>query len=237
MMEDDPRACVAAALADFPPDKAALDAFEKTLARTPQKAILKDPSALGVNARVMLVASMAGFFEPRLVALVAAAVRSAKGDFRDEVIPVAIPVAAKLMMPDDRASVAALAPKGLEKDIVDVASKALDQCKKNLGCWLAILDEPPAKTPAERMRAVKAAWMAGMLGTDATRVELAAKLTKSGDTTTRIAILRAIDHLAPAGDPAVAKALEDIVAAKADVAIVDEASRVALRLRARAPRP
>jgi hypothetical protein len=93
------------------------------------------------------------------------------------------------------------------------------------------------------MRAVKAAWMAVIYGennADATRAELLKRIEKVKDPSARLAVVEAIDELAPRGDVKAADTLDKIVASdtksgdKSVLMADDSVVKIALRLRARA---
>ena len=98
----------------------------------------------------------------------------------------------------------------------DYASQALDKCGAGPSCYLGVLDEPiPSSPTTANWRAVKSAWMAviyGQSSPDATRAELLKRVDKVKDASARLALVEAIDHLAPKGDTAAADALDKIVA-------------------------
>ncbi|HEX7666105.1 MAG TPA: hypothetical protein VF407_16370, partial [Polyangiaceae bacterium] len=77
-------------------------------------------------------------------------------------------------------------------------------------------------------------------GNDATKADLVAHVSKVTDPSARLALVEAIDHLAPAGDNATGDALDKIVASdiasgnKDLVAGDDAVVKVAARLHARA---
>jgi hypothetical protein len=85
---------------------------------------------------------------------------------------------------------------------------------------------------------VKAAWMAAIYGNAQTKGDLVGKVDKVKDSSVRLAMVEAIDHLAPQGDAATADKLESIVEAdkKAGVNYAnDEVYKIALKLRSRVP--
>jgi len=130
------------------------------------------------------------------------------------------------------------------KQMFDFAGQALDKCSTNAGCYLNLLDEPiPSSPTTANWRAIKASWMAVIYGEgnpDATRGELIKRVGKVKDPSARLAIVEAIDELAPKGDVTAADALDKIVAADTragDRGVLmadDSVVKIALRLRARA---
>ena len=105
---------------------------------------------------------------------------------------------------------------------------------------MKVLEEPIPQTVNSNWKAIKAAHMAGVLGNDKTRKDLIAHITKVTNPGARLAMVVAIDHLAPKGDAADADALDKIVAddttRKDNEALKgdDALSKVALMLRASA---
>jgi hypothetical protein len=194
------------------------------------------------------------FQDPSLVPWVLKEMSTAKGDFEISAPLSGMQSAIKLMMPEQKKSVgdalSALEAKKMSNDektavqnlraAFDLASGVMDKCQKDAGCYTKALEEAiPSKPATANWKAIKAANMAAMLGNDATRGELLAKLPKVTNPGARLAVASAIDHLAPNGDKAGADALDKIVKndeennkelLKADDALV----KVALRLRARA---
>jgi hypothetical protein len=102
-----------------------------------------------------------------------------------------------------------------------------------------VLDTPvPSTPPTAKMGHVKAVWMAAIYGNAQTKADLVAKVDKVKDASVRLAMVEAIDHLAPQGDAATADKLEAIVEAdnKAGVKYAnDEVYKIALKLRSRLP--
>jgi hypothetical protein len=135
---------------------------------------------------------------------------------------------------------------GATKQMFDFAGQALDKCGTNKGCFVSLLDEPIPSTPTTaNWKAIKAAWMAVVYGgdgaaADATRADLLKKIDKVKDASARLALVEAIDELAPKGDVAAADALDKMVASdqksgdKMVLMADDSVVKIALRLRARA---
>ncbi len=162
--------------------------------------------------------------------------------------------ALKLMPPTGKAAVGAALQKAkgdlpadvfqASKQMFDYASQALDKCGTGPSCYLSVLDEPiPSSPTTANWRAVKSAWMTviyGQSSPDATRAELLKRVDKVKDASARLALVEAIDRLAPKGDTAAADTLDKIVASdqkagdKSVLMADDSVVKIALRLRARA---
>jgi hypothetical protein len=130
------------------------------------------------------------------------------------------------------------------KQMFDFARQVLDKCTTNATCYIGVLDEPIPSTPTTaNWRDIKSAWMTVIYGesnADATRAELLKRVDKVKDPSARLAVVEAIDELAPHGDVKAADALDKMVASdtKSGDKIVlmadDSVVKIALRLRARA---
>jgi hypothetical protein len=162
--------------------------------------------------------------------------------------------ALKLMPPNKKSDVSAALQKAkailpndvfqASKQMVDYAGQALDKCGTTTSCYIGVLDEPiPSSPTTANWRAVKSAWMAviyGQSSADSTRAELLKRVDKVKDASARLAVVEAIDKLAPKGDTAAADALDKIVASdqksgdKNVLMADDSVVKIALRLRARA---
>jgi hypothetical protein len=245
------RAAAAQSLVWFPVDATLLATYKGIYAKLPPIADKTDTGS--ERAQVLQVAGE--FYDPALLPWALTESSGAKGVNMLTAKVGALTSAIKLMQPEQKKAVADaltnLEGSGLsvqEKQAVSsnvravftFASETLDKCNKDTACYLGVLGEPIAPVPNANWRAIKAAAMCGILGNDQTRGELVAKLPKIKNPGARLATVVAINHLTPAGDAAVADALEKIVredterkdaeALKGDDALV----KVALMLRARA---
>ncbi|MCL2447709.1 MAG: hypothetical protein FWD17_02045, partial [Polyangiaceae bacterium] len=130
------------------------------------------------------------------------------------------------------------------RQMFDFAKQVLDKCKTETSCYLGVLDEPIPSTPTTaNWRDIKSAYMTVVFGeanADQTRGELLKRIGKVKDPSARLAIVEAIDELAPHGDVKAADALDKMVASdtksgdKAVLMADDSVVKTALRLRARA---
>ena len=238
---DQNRTMLATYLTYFPADakltRAFLDAYAKV---NPSAAI----AALGgANGHAVLAGTAANFFDPSLTDWILREVAAAKGEAQFSLPASALPAAIKLMGPEQAKAVEGAVNKiqgqAIEKDMFKSAHTVLDKCKKDVACYLSVLDTPvPSAPPAAKMGHVKAVWMAGMLGDASTKPALLDRVEKIKDGSVRLALLEAIDHLSPQGDTAAADKLEKLVetdTAAGNKAGVDEMYRIALKLRSRVP--
>jgi hypothetical protein len=251
---DTARVGLAQALVQFPQNTAAEPAFLAAYKKLSWKAtvdLLKD-----LAPRAALAQASAGFYDSGLADWLIKEIATAP-DAANKLL--VLESALKLMPAARKADVAAALqkiksdPKSADmppavfdasKKEYDFAAAVLDKCGTTASCYASALDEPiPSADPLANFRAVKAAWMAVIYGqatADATRADLLKRVEKLKDGGARLALVEAIDDLAPKGDVAAADALDKIVAAdtKANDPKLrmadDPVVKVALRLRARA---
>ena len=249
---DTNRAAAAQMLIWFSPNPALIATFKGIYDKLPPVAD-KGGNDTGVE-RAQLLSVASEFFDPTLGPWALTQAAGAKGTNMLAAKAGAIQSAIKLMLPADKANVEK-AQTGLEKSgltpnekkdaeqvraVFSNASQALDKCAANAACYVGLLDKPIPQTPNSNWKAIKAAYMAGMLGNDQTRKDLIAHIPKVTNPGARLAVAVAINHLAPKGNPGDADALDKIVegdnARKDSEALRgdDALSKVALMLRARA---
>jgi hypothetical protein len=252
---DTTRTTFAQALAQFPPDPKLVPAFTAAYNKIPANASVELLGAL--KPRMALAQASAHFYDSSLTDwLIKEA--AAGTDAQGKMLP--LDSAFKLMTKAQKDAVGAAVDKAAPeikkvqdgekvfaatKQMYDFASKALDECNTDAACFVKILDEPISTSPpTANTRAIKAAWMSVIHGGGAnaatTRAALVQKLDKVKDMSARLAVVEAIDALAPQGDTAAADALDKIVeadkaAGDKNLLVSDDAVvKVALRLRARA---
>lgn len=239
---DTNRTIVAAHLTHFGADPKLQAAYLDAYKKIGNEALVPQAGGYG---HVVLVGASANFYDPALVDWILKEYASAKGEVAISMPPAALPAAIKLMTADKAKAVEDAVNKiegpALEKDMFKSAKTVLDKCGKDAACYVTYLDTPVPSTPeAAKYGHVKATWMAAIVGDDATRTALVGKVDKVKDPAVRLALVEAIDHLAPKGDEAAAAALEKIVEAdkgsgnKGLLAANDSALKVALKLRSRA---
>lgn len=238
---DQNRTMLATYLTYFPTDPKLVKAFTDAYAKVGANAAI--PLMNGANGHAILAGTAANFFDASLTPWIVREVAAAKGEAADSMPPAALPAAIKLMTPDQEKMVGDAVNKipgqAIEKDMFKSASAVLDKCKKDVSCYLGVLDTPvPSAPPAAKMGHVKAVWMAVELHADDTRAKLLERVEKIKDGSVRLALLEGIDTLTPKGDPAAADKLEKLVetdTAAGNKAGTDEMYRIALKLRSRVP--
>lgn len=238
---DQNRTMLATYLTYYPSDAKVVKTFTDAAAKvSPNSAIA---AVGGGNGHAILVGAAANFFDSSLTDWILKELAAAKGEAADAMPVSGLPAAIKLMTPEQAKAVSDAVGKiqgqAIEKDMYRSASAVLDKCKKDVSCYLGVLETPvPSSPPAAKMGHVKAVWMAGMLGNAGTKAKLLDKVATIKDGSVRLALLEAIDHLSPQGDAAAGDRLEKQVEtdqAAGNKAGTDEMYRVALKLKSRVP--
>ncbi len=237
-------------LVKFPTDSRTIAAFEDAYKKMPS-ASNEDIAARGAVAQ-----ATSQFYDATVVDFLLKEIAGAKGDNASALQIPALEAAIKLMVPAQKEAVGAAVAKltgfmakngtetergqmGLIKGLYDASVTVLGKCGQDAACYSKVLDEPVVSGAGGNSKAIKAAWMAAMYGNDATRLDLTGKVANVKNPGARLALVEAIDHLAPKGDAVAAGALEKVVEADTasgnkDLQAGDDVVvKVALRLRAR----
>jgi hypothetical protein len=238
---DSNRTVLATELTHFPSEPKIVKAYLAAYDKVPANAAI--PLLGGGNGHAIIAQSAENFFDPTLTDWLLKETATAKGEAADAMPPAALRAAIKLMTNTSSKAVGDAVNKipgqAVEKDMYKAASAVLDKCKQDAACYVAVLDTPvPSTPPTAKMGHVKAAWMAAIYGNAQTKNDLTAKVDKVKDSSVRLAMVEAIDHLSPQGDAATADKLDAIVEAdkKAGVNYAnDEVYKIALKLRSRVP--
>ena len=214
-----------------------------------------------ISSRAAMLQASSQFYDPSLVGWLLKEIGSAKGDSATALQLPALEASIKLMTPESMRSVGDVATKlngqmqkigsqqekgtaSLLNAMYEGASAVLTQCQQNVSCYTKQLEEPVATgKEGANAKAIKSAWMSVIYSgaaKDQVRGELVSKLEKVKTPGARLAVVEAIDRLAPNGDVAAAGKLEKLVdadKASGDKLLLqadDSVIKVALRLRARA---
>ncbi|MGH7271693.1 MAG: hypothetical protein ACREJ3_14780, partial [Polyangiaceae bacterium] len=247
---DTERTGLAQALVQFPDDPRVEPAFLGAYKKLTWNSTVDLLGAL--KPRAALAQASANFYDPSLTDWLLKEIAGAP-DGASKLM--ALEAALKLMPSSKKVAVGAALQKAkailpndvyqASKQMYDYAGQALDKCNASTSCYLGVLDEPiPSSPTTANWRAIKSAWMAVIYGKgsaqDMTRKELLKRIDKVKDASARLAVVEAIDELAPKGDTAAADALDKMVAsdtAAGDKLVLmadDSVVKIALRLRARA---
>ena len=188
----------------------------------------------GDPARVVIAEAAGAFMDPSVVPWLLKQVREAKGeaDEREAVQTSLLQTAIKLMKKDqlDQVKPVADAMKDeiIDKNIFKQAAGLLTACGDTVSCYLGKIEDPAVQDKSQQFVGIKAGYMLGTLGNDATKGEIVSRLPKIKNAAIRFVAVMAIDHLSPKGDVKLAGQLQQIIEA-------DEARGDAQAMQANAP--
>jgi hypothetical protein len=211
---DNVRVIVGQSLIRYPADGkltgAFLDAYKK-VAPGATIALMQ-----GENGRAAMLRASAQLYDTTLTEWILKELDSAKGDVHDAIALKALEASIKLMTASQSRAVGdSVAKNGTprEKEMHKLASAVVEKCKQDAACYVKVLDEPiPTGQGSANMTAIKAAWMAGVYGNEATGKELVQKIDKVKDPGARLAVIQSISKLAGKNtDAASADTLEKMV--------------------------
>lgn len=211
------KAILARELAKLPATPESLKAFIDVMQNTPASEVIP-PGAPAVGT---LVESITAFYDPSVIDVLIKLGNDVKGEADDKQVVRDAVLAAlvKLMRKDQVATVEKVfsdwAPKEndskLEKEAFKKSKGLLDACGDKVECYMAKIEEAAVQEKDQQFVGIKATYMLGILGNDATRMEITKRLQNIKNAAIKFAAVQAIDHLAPAGDKAVADEMKKII--------------------------
>jgi HEAT repeat protein len=136
--------------------------------------------------------------------------------------------ALKLAKPDQLATVKAAVDRygsaDIEQKLYKLVEAQLKACGDRAACYVAAIQKPESQEQSTQFAGVKAGYMIGILGNDATRDELVGVIDGIGNAAVRFVAAQAIDHLTPKGSKAVSGKLEAIITKNAKSADREKAA-------------
>jgi hypothetical protein len=136
--------------------------------------------------------------------------------------------ALKLAKPDQLATVKAAVDRygsaDIEQKLYKLVEAQLKACGDRAACYVAAIQKPESQEQSTQFAGVKAGYMIGILGNDATRDELVGVIDGIGNAAVRFVAAQAIDHLTPKGSKPVSDKLNAIIAKNAKSADREKAA-------------
>jgi hypothetical protein len=121
----------------------------------------------------------------------------------------------KIAKPDQletvKAAVNRYGSADIEQKLYKLVEAQLKACGDRAACYVAAIQKPESQEQATQFAGVKAGYMIGILGNDATRDELVGVIDGIGNAAVRFVAAQAIDHLTPKGSKAVSDKLQAII--------------------------
>ncbi len=170
----------------------------------------------GSNALSSLSEFTGQFYDPTMIDWLLERAENTKGGGEDKkALQGAITVTAiKLAKPDQMTTVKAAVEKygtKLEKDLFADAEAVVGACKEDAACYLKEMEKSANQEQKTQFRAIKAGYMVGILGNEATAGELVAAMSSFENAAVRFVAAQTIDHLLPKGSKDLADKLRAIV--------------------------
>lgn len=212
--DDAGKVIIARELLKMPISAASLKAVQEVY----EKASLTLTIPPGMNGRGALLEQFGYTFDSSLVPWVVKDTLAQKGSDEDleEVRGNAYVLALKLAKPENLEDVDKLGAlkatggstigKGYEKE-AKAAKDLLKECAAKLDCYMGKLTDPNAHLKDTQFIGIKAAYMVGILGSDAVKPKLIELIPKVSGDAARFVVVQTIDHFSPKGDQAAADKL------------------------------
>jgi HEAT repeat protein len=169
------------------------------------------------------------FYDPSLVDWLlerAAATKGSGDDLKGFQAGVTV-TALKLAKPDQLPAVKAAVDRygtQLEKDVYKLVEAQVKACGDRVACYIASIQKGDSQETKTQFAGIKAGYMIGVLGNDASRDELVGALDNINNAAVRFVAAQAIDHLTPKGSKAVSEKLNAIISKNAKSADREKAS-------------
>ena len=232
------RVLLARELGRLPKDPAVTAALQAAFERTPPDLVVG-----GIAGRAALMDAAADTLDPALTSWVVDAAIAAKGpaeavvQLRAAAMLAALKIAGPRQIGDVE-RLARLKPAGqpavgepFRRDHA-LVRELLERCGEREACYLDELRDPAAQQLETHMRGVKAATTLAALGRASAIEPLMSALATLHDPVVAAAVLAAVDRLSPAGDEALAAALDALADAAGPTVAVGASARAAARLTA-----
>ncbi len=169
------------------------------------------------------------FYDPSLVDWLlerAAATKGSGDDLKGFQAGVTV-TALKLAKPDQLPAVKAAVDRygtQLEKDVYKLVEAQVKACGDRVACYVASIQKGDSQETKTQFAGIKAGYMIGVLGNDASRDELVGALDSINNAAVRFVAAQAIDHLTPKGSKAVSDKLNAIISKNAKSADREKAA-------------
>lgn len=214
------KAIIARELPKLPHGPETVEAFKKTYEKVSYT--LSIPP--GLNAKDTLIDASATFFDADLNAWITDNSINLKGEEADTapvqdknmIVCLKIAPPEQMELCDKLAAIKVKYPepstigKAYEKEI-KITKALLEECKKDVDCYIKKLQEPAAQAKDTQFQGIKAAYMVGVFGDESAKAKLVEALPKVTNAAVRFTVGTVIDALSPKGDAKIADQLQAIV--------------------------
>jgi hypothetical protein len=184
----------------------------------------------GGGALEVLTEAAGQFYDPGMVdwLLDRAAKTRGSGDdlkaFQAGVTQTAMKLAKADQLAAVKAAVDRYGSEDIEKKLFKLVEAQLKACGDRAACYVAAIQKPESQEQATQFIGVKAGYMIGILGNDATRDELVGVIDGINNAAVRFVAAQAIDHLTPKGSKPTSDKLNAIITKNAKSADREKAA-------------
>jgi hypothetical protein len=184
----------------------------------------------GGGALEVLTEAAGQFYDPGMIdwLLDRAAKTKGTGDdlkaFQAGVTQTAMKLAKADQLATVGAAVARYGSEDIEKKLFKLVEAQVKACGDRAACYVAAIQKPEAQEQATQFIGVKAGYMIGILGNDATRDELVGVIDGINNAAVRYVAAQAIDHLTPKGSKPTSDKLNAIITKNAKSADREKAA-------------
>ena len=220
------RAVIARELTKVPATEESKAAFKEAY----ESFTLENEIPPGGHALEALTEASGQFYDPGLVDWLLGRAAKLKGSAEDlKGYQAAVTqTALKLAKPDQLATVKAAVDRygsaDIEQKLYKIVEAQLKACGDRAACYVAAIQKPENQEQANQFAGVKAGYMIGILGNDATRDELVGVIDGIGNAAVRFVAAQALDHLTPKGSKPVSDKLNAIISKNAKSADREKAA-------------
>jgi len=171
----------------------------------------------GGGALEVLTEASGQFYDPGMIdwLLERAAKTKGSGDdlkaFQAGVTQTALKLAKADQLATVKAAVDRYGSEDIEKKLYKQVEAQLKACGDRAACYVAAIQKPESQEQATQFLGVKAGYMIGILGNDATRDELVGVIDGLTNAAVRFVAAQAIDHLSPKGSKPTSDKLNAII--------------------------
>lgn len=206
---DADKAIVARELAKIPATEQSKAAFKKAFESIPL-----DASVQGTPALAILAEAAGQFYDSSMIPWLLDRARNTKGGGEEKTAlqQTLVMTALKLAKSDQFETVKKAAMSYDAKDLVPHMEEVTKECGDKVDCYLAAIEKSAYQSKEKQLAGIKAGYMIGVLGNEASRDKLITALGSIENAAVRFVAAQTIDYLTPKGSNEVVQKLEDIIA-------------------------
>ncbi len=210
--KDNNKAVIARELTKLPATPEAKTAFKTAFESISLDTVIPP----GAHALSSLSEFAGQYYDPTMIDWLLSRAEATKGGGEDKkALQTSITVTVtKLAKPDQMATVKAAVDKygtKIEKDSFEQADKLVKECGEKVECYLSAMEKGVNQDQKNQFIAIKAGYMIGILGNEATAGQLVDAMSSFENAAVRFVAAQTIDRLLPKGSKELAEKLKKVV--------------------------